>query len=437
MTAKKTKGINVRHEPDPTLPAQAYNFDQNYIDILFKEPFLGSVSIEITKKPDWQCDTAYVGVNIETMSIIMGYNPDFMLQQSPEKRGGLIRHELYHVVLKHILDRAPTNKTYRMIHNLAADLAINSIIGEENLPDCGIIPGKRPKHCEDEDLANLIESFPLNESLEWYFERLLSYAKGKSDGEGDAEYTLQIGNEDGETMDGHGNWGDIPDEIKDIVAGKMENSLRKAANRAQNNSWGSVPSHMQAAILASLKREVDWRAVLRMFLGRCRSTERDSTIKKINKKMPYKFPGVKRHNHARLLFAVDQSGSMSDEDVQLCLSEAFSCSQEGEIDVVNFDCSVDVDSLKSVKKGKTFPWVRTRCGGTNFDSVREFVSNHKNKGRWDGLVILTDGYAPTMAAAPRLRVLWLITPSGTMEAIRPNDLVIKMNSGKKLPSLHG
>lgn len=439
MSNKKTKGINVRHSPDLTLNPQEYNFDSVWVDVLLHEPFLGTISMEILKGSDWECDTAYVGVNPSTLSVIMGYNPDFMRQQPKNKRSGLVKHELYHVILKHILDRAPANKKHHQLHNLAADLAINSIIGADNLPDCGIIPGKRPIYCEDEKLANLIENLPLNESLEWYFEKLFQFVQenyGSGEGEGEGEIVLKIGNGEGETMDSHSKWGDIPDEIKEIIAGKMEHSLRKAVNRAQNNSWGTVPQHMQAAILASLRREVDWKAVLRMFMGRCRSTERDSTIKRLNKKMPYKFPGVKRHTHARLLFAIDQSGSMSDEDVQMCLEEAFSCSLEGEIDVVNFDYSVDEASLKTVKRGKSFPWIRTRCGGTNFDSVREFISLTKNRGRWDGLVILTDGYAPTMGAAPRLKVLWLITPTGSMEAIRANDLVVQMKKGSKMPSIH-
>jgi predicted metal-dependent peptidase len=74
--------------------------------------------------------------------------------------------------------------------------------------------------------------------------------------------------------------------------------------------------------------------------------------------------------------------------------------------------------------------LRTRCGGTDFDAVAKFVNDTKNRGRWSGIIILTDGYAPTMSAVNGAKVLWVVTPSGTMDHVRPGDLACKMNAGE-------
>ena len=117
---------------------------------------------------------------------------------------------------------------------------------------------------------------------------------------------------------------------------------------------------------------------------------------------------------------------MSDEDVALAFAEVEGASKETTIDVYNFDTEIDEDSHKIWNRGKKFPWGRTRCGGTSFNAVADFVNSDKNRGKWSGVVILTDGYAEEMGSIRGSKVLWIITPTGTVNAARPGDLIVQL-----------
>lgn len=396
-------------------------FENDFLQVYMHEPFLGGVSMEISKIADAACGTAYVGINRETHELILGYNPYFFRSLTAQEREGVIIHELYHVVLQHLFERNVTDKNYAMAWNIGTDLAINSIIGHARLPSMALIPGRVPSRMKDEKLVEFIKNVKAMQASEFYFEgvkKIIEEMQGEN-GEGGLD---GVG-----TLDDHSGWGDMPDNLKDQIKDKVRGMLQNAVNRADSkNSWGTVPSAMQAEIRKGLTHEVDWRSILRMFFGTARSMLRISTIKKISRKLPGILPGVKRGTMARFAFFIDQSGSMSDEDVALCFTEVEGACKEAEIDVYNFDTAIDEDSHKVWKRGRSFPWGRTRCGGTNFDAVAGFVNDSKNHGRWSGICILTDGYAPNMGAVRGAKVLWVITPGGTMNVTRPGDLIVQL-----------
>lgn len=394
-------------------------FEQDFLQVYMHEPFLGGVSMEISKIADASCGTAYVGIDKENQEVMLGYNPYFFRSLSPQEREGVIIHELYHVVLQHLFERRVQDKNYAMAWNIGTDLAINSIIGHTRLPSMALIPGRIPTKVKNEKLSNFIKNVKALQASEFYFEGVKEIIdEMESNGEGFGG----IG-----TLDDHDSWGDLPDNLKDQIKDKVRGMLQNAVNRADSkNSWGTVPATMQAEIRRGLTHEVDWRSILRMFFGIARSLQRISTIKKISRKMPGVLPGVKRGTMARFAFFIDQSGSMSDEDVELCFAEVEGACKETEIDVYNFDTEIDEDSHKVWKRGRRFPWGRTRCGGTDFNAVANFVNSDKNRGRWSGICILTDGYAPALGAVRGSKVLWVITPNGTVNVTRPGDLIVQL-----------
>jgi predicted metal-dependent peptidase len=91
---------------------------------------------------------------------------------------------------------------------------------------------------------------------------------------------------------------------------------------------------------------------------------------------------------------------------------------------------MDLKSMYKWKKGHDMPRMRTRSGGTDFDCVQRYCNLPENKGKWQGVIILTDGYAPTMGQVVGSKVMWVITPQGTMEAVRSGDYAIQMRKEK-------
>jgi predicted metal-dependent peptidase len=383
------------------------------------EPFLAGISMEMSKIPDPKCATAYVAVS-PNGELSMGYNPYFFRSLEDEQRKGVIIHELYHVILMHLMERNISDRDYAKAWNIATDLAINSIIDRKKLPDFALIPGVRPRGAKDSKLVNFIENAKPGLASEFYFEQI-----------------KQIIEESGEepdldTLDDHNGWGYMPDLMRDQITDKLRNAVQNAVNRADSkNSWGSVPMHMQQAIRKLLEKEINWREVIKYFFGTARNMTRISTIKRVSRKLPGILPGVKRGISAKFAFFIDQSGSMGDDDIALAFSEVENASNEMSIDVFNFDTSIDEDSHKIWSRGKKFEWQRTRGGGTNFDAVADFVNSPQNRNKWSGVVILTDGYAPTMSQV-FAKVLWIITPNGATAAARPGDLVVQLRKEAKV-----
>lgn len=318
-----------------------------------------------------------------------------------------------------------------LVHN--CDLAINSIIGANRLPKICLIPGVHPLEKQKDGTmapaqnkyAEFIATAKPLQASDYYYDEL----KKIRDNEGDNDESLQIIFDAMGTMDSHDNWNDLDPEVAEELRDKMKDLIGRAANRAdKSNQWGSVPQHIQEMIRKMLSHEVDWKSIIRNFIGRARSVDRSTTIRRINKKMPYIFPGCRRPMIANFACFMDQSGSMSDEDIGLLFAELGCLANLTKLDVYHFDTEIDEKSHTVWKKGDNTPkQLRTRCGGTDFQSIANFLNEPRNKGKWSGCIVLSDGYAPTMGATPSTKILWVVTPTGTTEHVRPGDLVCKMS----------
>lgn len=432
---KKASSI-LRKMNRPLLPYKRGEFDPDFMRLYMNEPFLGGISANVTKLITEELPTAFVGVrpNGKRNDIVMGINPHFMRPLPTKQRQGVLKHELFHLVFQHIFNRAIGDNNYAMMWNWATDLAINSIIGAENLPRMVLCPGVEPIDPKtgkpvDNKYAEFIKNAPLGEASDWYFEQLRKI----QDELGDDDNSIAIGSGMG-TLDDHDGWGDIPEDVQDEIRDKVRELVKQGVIRAdQDNNWGSIPQEMQERIRRMVSREVDWRSIVRNFIGRTRTMERNSTIRKINKKLPYIMPGVKRPLRANFACFIDQSGSMSDEDICLLFGELENLAQETEIDVFHFDTEIDENSHTVWKKGRPFPPPhRTRCGGTDFQAVADFCNRHDNRNHWSGIIILTDGFAERIRGSiVGAKTLWVITETGTSDAIRPGDLWTQMKKQKK------
>lgn len=427
------------------LAYRSNEFNYDFVSVYMEQPFLGVISMEITKLADEGAPTAYMGArrNDKDYELVMGYNPNFFRSLTPKERQGVICHELYHLVFQHVTHRTVLDKRMGKLWNVATDLAINSIIGRNNLPTMCLFPGVRPtrknpktgaiEDAGDNELCDFIKSAPTMQAADFYFEKMkeiIDDRDNKGDCEGDGDPTGGMS-----TLDDHDGWGDVPQEIEEQIAERMRDLLERAVRHCDNNSkqWGSIPQEIQDMIRRLISREIDWRSVVKNFVGRCRSTDRTSSIRKINKRSPYFLPGARRKQYANFACFIDQSGSMSDEDIARLFGELEGLSKEVSIDVFHFDTEIDEKSKTVWKKGRPVPGAhRTRSGGTDFNAVAGFCNRQDNRGHWAGVIILTDGYADVMGPIPMTKVLWVITATGTTNVVRQGDLICQMSkdSGK-------
>jgi hypothetical protein len=212
-------------------------------------------------------------------------------------------------------------------------------------------------------------------------------------------------------MDDHGLWDDIPDDLREYINARIRNVVEKAVTIAdqQSNGWGNIPVEIAAEIRRSISRKVPWRSVLKQYIGTTIPGDRMTSIKRINKRYPYIHPGLKRGRRPKLLVAIDQSGSVSDEMMMIFFAELTSLAKNCDIDILPFDCVANEKEIYTWKKGAECPKGRQHAGGTNFDAPTEVANASHNRGRWDGLLIVTDGEAPAPVAS-RIKRGWVLGP---------------------------
>ena len=168
--------------------------------------------------------------------------------------------------------------------------------------------------------------------------------------------------------------------------------------------WGTMPGNLQQVLKASLKAKIDWRKVLSGFRASILSSERRSTRMRPNRRSGFDALGSVRRFNTKLLVAVDVSGSVTDKSVSDfygVVNSAFRYGFEA-VDVLQFDHGVrtTVSLTKAVRD-----FAVCGRGGTSFQEPIDYA--HANG--YEGLVILTDGYAPEpeIPIGMKTRILWV------------------------------
>lgn len=468
-----------------------FNLDRHVISFLQDSPFFAELSRHVRKVPSNDLPTAGVAYDPDFDDMTLYWNPTFFgggerkvitanlktgdvaetterVEPLTERQvRGVLLHEFYHLVFCHLTTRRPVDKGTAKLWNVATDLAINSIIlgldarGPDrstlgDLPDGCLVPGVfpaakgenlTPEQKAARPMANLIANFPPMKSSEWYFEQLREKAeeerskgcpkhgkgekgKGGEPGEGDGECTCGEGDLD--SFDSHDGWDGVPDETREMIANKVANIVEKAVRHAdqQANGWGNMPAELREGIRRSVTSVVDWRNVLRQFVGSLERGGKTSSIKRINKRYPYVHPGTKRAYSAKLLVAIDMSGSVSNDMLVEFFGELTGLTKRASVTVLPFDCSVDPKDAFEWKRGATVQPRRVRGGGTDFECVNRFANDPKNRGRWDGVLVLTDGQAPAPSAS-RVKRGWVLA-KGTRLAFSTKEMVVKLgDTGRK------
>jgi len=411
-------------------------FDINVSLIAFgmKEPFFADIIRALHKHETYAVDTA--GVNATVDRINLYYNPLFMAPYEHAEVMAIFCHEVLHISLGHVLER---KFDPHLVWNWACDLAINSSI--PNMPPLALVAGKKPRgvhpvYAEKKELTEqdikeiiafqtLLSTFPSNLSAEEYYVLLMESNYVKKLLEQAELFKKMAGMFE---FDQHEGWGAIPDEHKEYVREKIRNIVGEAIQRADgSNKWGSVSQSMREELRKFVSRTIPWQEVLRLFVGFTHRAETRSAMNRLSRKYPGLQAGTDHNRQARINVYIDQSGSMSDDDIALAFSELKGLAERVEINVYHFDTQVDVTSKMRWRRGNASPkCLRTRSGGTDFDAP----TIHAKENKPEGYIIITDGGAPKPDSS-LIRRCFILVPGQTL-AFEPDskDIVVKMTKPK-------
>ena len=303
------------------------------------------------------------------------YNPDIVREMSDDGLEEALRAEAVRLLLKHPYERRPEGCSQK-----AMGLGSNLVVGDNYKH-----PRFRIETPEDFGLKTGM-------SYEWYARMVEqqneSGGQGGDDGDDDGQQSMS---------DKHRDLAELWDE--DELTVQMINEVINTTK-----SWGSLGGNFAELLQASVKAKINWRNIFAGFRASIISSKRKLTRMKPNRRTGFDNMGSVRRFDTKLLVAVDVSGSISTESLKYfygVINSAFRYGFES-IDVIQFDCGVRaVHNLKQVIKDVAI----VGRGGTSFQEPIDYA--HENG--YDGLVVLTDGYAPepTIPDGFKTGILWV------------------------------
>lgn len=437
-------------------PIDKQTLDKIMLKFLFDEPFFSDILRSVRKIETLMIPTA--GVTFSEGSITLYWNPYFLGTLSTKQVFGLLKHECYHLIYRHLTSR---KQDPHLMWNIATDLAINSTIPIKELPEGGLVPGEsfgptdkdyistlpEKELQQAKMLSDFIKNLPKNKSSEWYMEQIMSNesiqeaieaSQGSCSSSNSGSGTPDPDNEPngngkgtGVGFDYHFENDNMSDAEKAMADAKIKEIVKNAAERSdRTKNWGSVSQSLQQEIKSLISaNEIDWKDVLRYFCGTKQKANRSRSFKKINRKYPYIHPGRKTSYTSNIAVYIDQSGSVGDGDLELFFSSLNDLAKKVKFTIFHFDTEVDENSRYVWKKNKKIKKAyRTRGGGTCFNAAE----NHfrKVKSEFDGYIVMTDGYAPKPKTCISKRC-WVLLP-GVTETFEfdKRDTVVKMTYNK-------
>ena len=361
---------------------------QRISDILegwyLREPVLFQVlcAHDIVENPSMPCPVRSGRRRVE-------YNPELVREMSDRALEQALRTEAVRILLKHPYQRRPDACSQQAV-TVGSNVTIGDNYRLENLPI------DRPADYE----------LPAGQPYEWYSRQIQSMLPPSDGGggggaAGDDNRSDRLAASAGRDTALSELWEE--DELTvSLINGIIEGT----------KDWGSLAGSFAEVLKASTRARINWRNVLSGFRASILSSERRLTRMRPNRRTGFDNMGSIRRFSTRLLVAVDVSGSISSQDLSYFYGVINSAFRYGftEVDVVQFDVGVRV--VQSLRKVMREVAVVGR-GGTSFQEPIQYA--HENG--YDGLVILTDGYAPEPSIPENMRckIAWVCCDRGSYE----------------------
>ena len=384
--------------------------------ILFTNGFYGLLLMHMEFAIDTRVKTACT----DGRKIYFG--PSFLSNLTDDELDFVMMHEVMHCALQHCFRGKDLDHEG---FNIACDIVVNSnILASRNgnlkyitLSKYGEAMHRTPKGDEGcyYTAEQVYEMLPVRNT-----KKKGQGSHAKSSGDGDKVSA------DGD-WDDHSRWGTAGDEdvLKDEWASRLQTAAEAISVRQSATGQGLLPMCAERLLKELRKPQTDWRTILNVFV---QEEITDYSFTPPDRRFDggdFYLPDYNEKDEAvkDILFMVDTSASMSDDQITTAYSEI-----KGAIDQFGgrlrgwlgfFDAEIvepkPFDSIDAFKTIRPYGG-----GGTRFDIIFNYVRK-KMDPMPVSIIIMTDGYAvfPKESAAMGIPVLWLLVNEGSGEPVNP------------------
>jgi predicted metal-dependent peptidase len=324
--------------------------------LVVRHPFFGSVCLSVKMAPDPTIPTMCT----DGTSIL--WSPSFVDEMIQDECTGVLAHEVMHIVMKHMLRRGERDPER---WNYACDYVINPILLEAGfvLPKGALF---------DPQYANL--------TAEAVYDRLPENIEQQAKGAGFGE-VVDAKDKSGKPLS--------PAEQKQMEA-DIDSKVMMAANAAK--AVGKLPAKIDQMIQQMQKAQVDWRDVLRRFIGGDQPD--DYSMRRPQRTMYHMAgivaPSIQKAGAGNLVVGIDTSGSVSHHELTQFLGELNAVSEDTEpTSITVITCDTHVQTVQRYERGELIEEIKVGGrGGTMVTPVFQYIE--ENELEVDSMIYFSD-----------------------------------------------
>jgi len=309
MSDVTTEKSQVKTVTDPRVDAAAFDkLVTARIGLLLRQPFFGNIAtrLKLVNADDW-CGTA------ATDGRRFYYNSAFVNAMPLKQLEFLVGHEVLHAVYDHMGRRDHRDPK---ISNIAADFCVNQDLVDSRVGD------KIPSALYDtkykgmsyeevyDDLMKNADKIDINKMLQQLLDEHLDGDEDGEDGDGDG---------DGTRTHAGGKRPKLTEEEKKEIRDEMREAVLASATAA---GAGNLPGGVKRMIKDLTEPVMNWRELLQQQIES--TVKSDFTWSRPSRRswhMDAIMPGMIPGNQIDVVIGIDTSGSITDQDLKIFLSE--------------------------------------------------------------------------------------------------------------------
>ena len=392
--------------------------------LILDKPFLGALVLRLplqAANPAWCATTG-------TDARKFYYNPDYIAELRPQELQFVLAHEALHCALGHFARRQ-----HRVKHrwDLACDYAINPILLEDGLTaPPGMIMLKEYAGMTAEEIYPCIADNDHSETLDQHL-----YDKQDNPSEGGQEQQInpldqrqpnEQSNQSQTPADNPSSISSKPNQTEfdpaaqdgkppppltqqeaEQLAVQWQQRLAGAAQQAEQA--GKLSGVMKRLVQDMLRPRLPWRNVLAHYLTGLARDDYSYTRPSTRRGNPAIFPSLKSQQ-INAVVALDVSGSISDTELQECLSELNAIKGQVRARITLIACDAEIIEGFPLQfepwEGVSLPQALAGGGTTDFRPVFDWVNQQDQAP--DIVLYFTDAAGVFPSTMPNYPVLWLV-----------------------------
>jgi predicted metal-dependent peptidase len=389
-----------------------------------KDNFYGYFLLQMSReiRLDISSPTA---VNFIGAKYVIYFNPIIFLNLNLKQMESTIKHEILHILSLHLIRAKEFKGSYSTLAiNMAMNIVVNTYL--DYLPPYSVT-------LEWVNLNYSLKLLPFK-PFEYYAAEIqtaldLLEADEDATNESDTDEIIETAYHPEKTHD-------IWEDSSAIDEKTLQEFTEKFIDNAQK---GSIPNYLESMIssLKNSRGELPWNLYLKKLMGTVESNQK-KTITRRNRRQPDRLDirGQLRSHQAKIVVALDISGSISDQEFNQAVQEVLAIVKNYNQEITIIECDNEIRRVYKVKAVKDIKDRLNIRGGTRFTPVFEYANHHKV----NLLVYFTDGKGEEkLQTIPRgYKTLWVISGKGDKLSLNEaygavkklKDIVIKVDTLK-------